>query len=280
MTCTTARVAILAGALSALLAGCQRNTEPQKTESAAAPATAAAPAPPPVAPAVLADVVDNGPGYIVGISYPPDAAKYPGLVPALTRFADESRAGLMEAVKARKASPGDSPYDLTLSYTMLAQTPEVVAVAADGSRFLGGAHSQPLIARFVWLPRQQQLLTAEALLADPAHWPAVAGLVRKQLMDAAEQRATADNVAPADRSAMLNNAKRMIDDGTARGAAQFANFEPVLDANGKISALRFVFPPYQVGPYSDGTQTVDVPAAVLLPFVAPKFRPLFAVGPG
>ena len=49
-----------------------------------------------------------------------------------------------------------------------------------------------------------------------------------------------------------------------------------MDAGGRIAALRFVFPPYQVGPYSDGTQTVDVPASVLLPHVAAGYRELFA----
>jgi hypothetical protein len=40
-----------------------------------------------------------------------------------------------------------------------------------------------------------------------------------------------------------------------------------------------VFPPYQVGPYSDGAQTVVVPASVLLPHVADEYRPLFSTGP-
>jgi hypothetical protein len=48
------------------------------------------------------------------------------------------------------------------------------------------------------------------------------------------------------------------------------------DASGALRALRFVFPPYQVGPYSDGMQTVEVPARVLLPHVAPEYRALFA----
>ena len=41
-------------------------------------------------------------------------------------------------------------------------------------------------------------------------------------------------------------------------------------------ALRFVFPPYQVGPYSDGVQTVEVPAAVLRPYLADDVRGLFS----
>ena len=46
----------------------------------------------------------------------------------------------------------------------------------------------------------------------------------------------------------------------------------------KLAGLRFVFAPYQVGPYSDGTQTVEVPADVLLPHIAPAYRSLFVGG--
>jgi hypothetical protein len=67
----------------------------------------------------------------------------------------------------------------------------------------------------------------------------------------------------------------MIEDGTEPKAANFAMFEPVMAPSGKVRALRFVFAPYQVGPYSDGTQTVEVPASVLLPHVAPAYRGLF-----
>ena len=76
----------------------------------------------------------------------------------------------------------------------------------------------------------------------------------------------------------LKNAADMIEQGTEPRPENFANFEPVLGADGKITALRFVFPPYQDGPYSDGTQTVEVPAAVLLPLIAPAERGLFAGG--
>ena len=49
----------------------------------------------------------------------------------------------------------------------------------------------------------------------------------------------------------------------------------MLDGEGRITALRFVFPPYQVGPYADGMQVVEVPARSLLPMVAPAYRGLF-----
>ena len=43
-----------------------------------------------------------------------------------------------------------------------------------------------------------------------------------------------------------------------------------------MAALRFVFPPYQVGPYADGVQTVEVPAALLRPYLAADLAGLFA----
>lgn len=268
-----ARAATLAALLVLATTSCRKEDGAPAAPGAPAKATSAAK---PAAPtSALKDVVDNGPGYIVGISYPPGVAKYPGLADALVRYATAARTELMAAVEPRKLAPGDAPYELALNFAMLSETPQLVAVGVDGSRYLGGAHSEPMIARFVWLPPQNRMLTADDLLADAKQWPAVAALVREQLATAAAQRAEADDIAPADRAELLKNAKQMIEEGTAKGASQFANFEPVMSPAGRITALRFVFPPYQVGAYADGTQTVDVPAAALLPYVAPQYRSLF-----
>ena len=67
----------------------------------------------------------------------------------------------------------------------------------------------------------------------------------------------------------------MIDAGTTPEAGNFAQFEPVMNAEGQIRAIRFVFPPYQVAPYVEGTRTVEIPARVLLPHIAPAYRSLF-----
>ena len=69
-----------------------------------------------------------------------------------------------------------------------------------------------------------------------------------------------------------------VDDGTVPDPKHFSQFEPLVGPDGKIRALRFVFAPYEVGPYSDGTQTVEVPAAALLPHIAPAYRSLFQGG--
>ncbi|HST43947.1 MAG TPA: RsiV family protein, partial [Luteimonas sp.] len=160
----------------------------------------------------------------------------------------------------------------------LVDSPRIVAVAADGASYTGGAHGNPLVARFVWLPERRALLTAAALIPGAEGWKVVSGHVREQLHAALSQRIDAEELDAAERAEVLRSAARMIDAGSEPEAGDFSQFEPLMGPGGTLRGLRFVFPPYQVGPYSDGLQTVEVPAAVLLPHVAPEYRGLFVAG--
>lgn len=266
------RAALLCCLLPLALAACDRDrggaAAPGATDEEAATAPAAA------AP-TLEDVVESTPRYIIGITYPKGASRYPGLASELRRYADAARTELMTAVEGVGNDRPTAPYDLSLSFTELVDTPQVYAVAADGTSYTGGAHGAPLVARFVWLPERREMLTAGRLLARPEGWVAVSRFVREQLQTALSQRIDANDVPPGDRAEIFRNGADMIAAGTEPKAATFAQFEPIVGTDGRLSGLRFVFPPYQVGPYSDGTQTVEVPAAVLLPHVAPAYRGLF-----
>lgn len=275
MKSVIARRAVAVTVLCLAMAACKREAAAPTT--AAAPGTTPAAGTPAVVPAVeLKDVVETTPDYIIGISYQTPAAKYPGLAAELKRYADAARADLIEAAQARKKGEGSAPYDLSLNFTEVLDSPNLVAVAAEGSSYTGGAHGSPLIARFVWLPQQNQLLKATDLVPDKKGWDAISRYVREQLHSALSQRVDADDLAPAERAEVVESAGRMIDDGTDADPANFALFEPVVAVDGKLTALRFVFAPYEVGPYSDGTQTVEVPASVLLPYVAPAYKAMFA----
>ncbi|KWV12136.1 DUF3298 and DUF4163 domain-containing protein, partial [Xanthomonas translucens] len=242
--------------------------------AAAAPAAAVAPAAP--APTELKDVIEHTPSYVVGITFPPALNRYPGLAQAVGRYAQAARGELMQAVGGLGNDRPSAPYALSLQFEMLLERPELVAVAADGSRYTGGAHGEPLVARFVWLPQQQRMLTADTLIPDPKGWAQVAGYVATQLRQAVQARVDAEQLPPEDHDEQVRSADKMIAEGTGPQAQNFSQFQPLVDAAGKIVALRFVFPPYQVGPYSDGTQSVDVPASVLRGLVAPEYAALFA----
>ena len=263
------------------LAGCRREAEvpggQADTDGAAPPPGVAADANGDGEPVVLEDVVVSGPDYIIGISYPPGINRYPGLAAELKRYADAARGELMEGVQALDdASSAGLPYDLALPFDMVMESPDIVAVQATGTVYTGGAHGNPLVARFVWLPGRNEMLRAEALVQGADGWSDISTFVRESLHAALAQRLDADDLEPQDRQRLLRSSGRMIDEGTGPDAANFAHFEPVQSTGGRLRALRFVCPPYQVGPYSDGVQTVEVPAAVLLPHVAPEYRSLFA----
>lgn len=256
-------------------AACKREadvpTAAPASPGAGEPAAATAPEAP-----VLKDVIETTDAYVIGISYPPAVNKYPGLAKALADYSEAAKAELLQAVAAFGNDKPTAPYELSLNFETVAETPQLVAVAADGSRYTGGAHGEPLVARFVWLPAQARLLTAEALVPQPQGWVAIGGFIREQLHTSVSVRADADELAPGERVQFLRSANKMIDEGTGPEAENYSQFQPVLDASGRITSLRFVFPPYQVGPYSDGTQTVEVPAAVLRPYIAPEYVELFA----
>lgn len=265
-----------------LVTGCRR-----EAPEAGAPAAAAAGAPdaPQAAgedagnadtgpPPSMEDVIEHDPRYVVGISYPPSARVHPGLARVLSDYAQAARHELMEAVEGVEPGAMRAPYELSLSFRDLVNTPSVVAVAADGSLYTGGAHGQPLVARFVWLPRQGELLTSERLLSAEG-WKAVADYAAEQLGTAAHARAADEALDPAQRRQLLEVALKMIEEGTQPEPENFAHFEPVMGPGGRIAALRFVFPPYQVGPYADGVQYVEVPVAVFAPHLAPAYRGLF-----
>ncbi len=271
------RVAQGAGAAMVLLAlaGCGKEQvapAPEQLPVAAEPAVAAHGD----APLELRDVIQTNARYVLGISYPPAVNRYPALARALSDYAEQAKAELLKAVDELGNDTPRAPYELSLAFDLLVDTPQVVVASAEGSSYTGGAHGQPLVARFVWLPEKEQMLTAQALIDSPKGWQAIGDYAGDKLLEQAMVRAQGEDMTPEEQQSQVRNLSKMIDAGTAPKAENFAEFQPVVDANGRITALRFVFPPYQVGPYSDGTQIVDVPASVLLPHVAAEYRELFA----
>lgn len=269
--------ALLAIALA--VAGCERKQPPDHSAVTGTSTTrsVAEPAPAP-APVKLEEVLEITTQYVIGISYPKREVRYPQLAAEMKRYADEQRAQFMDAVNARAQGDGKDAllYDLSLRFSEIIDSPELAAYSVDGSSFTGGAHGTALMERFVWLPRQNKRLAFTELLPAEQGREAIADYVREQLHTALSQRVDADDMPPAERTQFTRDAGRMIDEGTTAEPENFAVFEPVADRAGKLVALRFIFPPYQVGPYADGMQTVEVPASVMKPHIDPRYLNLFA----
>jgi hypothetical protein len=265
--------------LAMLQTGCQRQppAAQQNAPSAPQPAAAAQPAAADAASSgALQDVIENTPSYVVGISYPAGLEAQPELVALIRGYADAARSELKQAVADLGNARPTAPYELSLSFNKVLETPQLLVIAADGSSYTGGKYGSPLLARFVWLVQSRRQLTSAELIPTPQGRELLSRYVAARLHESAEQRVQADHLTPQQRTELLESVDGMISSATTVAADKFCQFQPLLDASGKISALRFVFAPYQVGPYADGIQSIDVPAAQLRPVLASQYAELFA----
>ena len=262
-------VRLLPLALALLLGGCgERNTT--GTAEQTSPPSA------PVEASPLSDVIETTLTHVIGISYDPRIVPTPALSSALRGFADQSSADLMQALSDLGNDAPRVPYDLSLNFEQTVDARALKAISADGSLYTGGAHGQPLLARFVWLVDEDRQLTMDELIPGEAGRRFIADHVEKQLLAQLESRLNDDHIPPEIQKDVLGNARSMIADGTEPVSENFREYQPLIDAQGRITAIRFVFPPYQVGPYSDGIQTADVATEVLLPHINPRHAALFA----
>src|SRR5690606_10816050 len=199
-----------------LLAACQREAPAPAAQAPAQPGAPAADAPAttPMEPATLEDRIERNEHYVIGISYPKGIDRYPGLAAELQGYSQAALDELMQAVDGLGGEKPTAPYDLSLAYDLLAETPQVVSVAANGSSYTGGAHGNPLVARFVWLPGRDELLKADKLITGKDGWQAVSDAVREQLHAALSQRIDGDDMEPAERAELLKSGLKMIDEGS------------------------------------------------------------------
>jgi hypothetical protein len=56
-------------------------------------------------------------------------------------------------------------------------------------------------------------------------------------------------------------------------------FVPIADGDGRVTSIRWLFPPYQVGPYSDGMQEVEVPIDEIRSAISPAWARALGLAP-
>ncbi len=228
---------LLACLASLALSSCDKGPTPPAHQTHAAVAVPAQPV----------DVFERSNLAIVGISYPPGLARYPGLAKLLVRHADSRRAVLGRTL-ARMPDPA-APLELTLHFVTMADSPHIFAVCAEEELYLGGPTSLPASRTFLWLPGAQRLVSPDEIIPDPATWARIHAYVRQRRLE--ESAALAAEPEPT--------------------RAMRHDFSPRMNSAGRIVGLRFRA--------SDGTD-VEVPASMLRPLVAPSYAAWFDDTPG
>lgn len=220
--------------------------------------------------------------YRIVINLPDLPATAKPLADALRATADDAKRQFLQALP----DPGEdsaSPrrqFELQLDFTVAAHTAVFTSVRETGDVDTGGAHPAPVEGTFVFDHRAGRVITLDDLFAQPDR-------ARKALADFARatlaKRLAADAPKPGEASVAAGqewktNMQQMLDYGTKPTNVNFALFVVRAGASDAAASpgITLVFPPYQVAPYSAGTQTVEVPASLFATFLKPAYRGDFA----
>lgn len=268
--------------LTLALAGCQ-----PASNDAGRDASAAEPAPPtapvsttsrepdevkPVDDPTTIVATASGIGWRYRTEYPDAVDAMPALRAHLRTWLADQRTGFMESVDAASDLLAEQPdrtrYRMETTWRIGFENAALLSLIASGSIDTGGAHPQPIVEVLHYDRANDRMLDPATLTASPAALEALALRIRAGLTASLDARLAA--LPGKDRSDAGATLATMINDGTGPEAANFARFVPER-SDATVSGLRFLFPAYQVAPYSDGLQEVTVPLAELAPWLGPEW---------
>ena len=220
----------------------------------------------------------KGAGFAWSIRFPALRPQWQALDTAIHDYADASKREFLQASAANDRVK-DLEYSLDMTFSVARRTADFVSVTATGSSFTGGAHGTPIVASFNLDLNGNKLVTLGDLFGDPATaFKALSDECRRQLEGryAAKMRDDPDGMTPAQLAADAESTKKWVDEGTAPTPESFGTF--LIDClDNKAIGVTVIFPPYQVAPYADGTQQVEVPAKVFYDLLKPEYKDAFAI---
>ncbi|MDE2224538.1 MAG: DUF3298 domain-containing protein [Xanthomonadaceae bacterium] len=206
----------------------------------------------------------------------PAAAK--PLAEAMRTTADNAKRDFVQALPDPETLPefANRQLELLLDFKVAAQTSAFISVRESGSSDTGGAHPNPVQAAFVFDRKAGRLIALDDLFANPdAARRALANfahdtLLRKLMANAPKPGEGSPDAIREWKSNML----QMLDGGTKPTTVNYSVFVVLAGAaqDAPSPGLTLIFPPYQVAPYVEGTQTVDVPASTFAKFLKPAYQ--------
>lgn len=261
--------------LALALAGCSGNAPAEPTATAtAAPGEAAVSPTPPYPPAVKAAAVkvsEDNDLYEFDYSYPAQAAAIPALKAQLDADMARKKAEVLkDATEGKKdATENDypfHPYSNSTEWKVVTDLPGWLSLSTLLGFYTGGAHPNYLFDALLWdkaAGRKVQaidLFTSKAALAQALTKPFCAALAKERLKKRGEEF----------QGDGLSDFEKCVDP-----MAQTI----ILGSAGKqgFDRIGFLIPPYEAGPYAEGSYEVTLPVTpAVLAVVKPEYRSAFA----
>ena len=256
----------------------------QATPSAVVPtASAGLPMPSTATTAALPGDHASTQHYKINISLPDLPADASALGKTLRANADQAKREFVGNLPDPTQFPelAGRQLSLDIDYKVTATTPAFISVSARGDEDTGGAHPLPIENTFVLDRAAGKIIALDDLFAQPdAARKALANFAHDTLLKKflANAPTSTGGSSPEAIKQWQTNMTQMLDDGTRPTAINYSLFVVRAGATAAAASpgITLVFPPYQVAPYVDGTQRVDVPAKAFTSFLKPGYRNAFA----
>lgn len=263
-----ARLLLIAAAVAATLAACNREREPDAAP--AAPGAAATVTPADAAAPLKFET--KTPWAEVSLALPEGLKPQPDLHARL--YSEEVRKlrQFIEGAQGDRTEAGFDesmpPYAKTVEYSVAGETGKLLSLKRVDYDYSGGAHPNTLSTGVLW----DKALKREIGLAD---------LFRKGVDLTVMDQALCSAINAAKRARVPDSATLTLGGGEW-SCPRVATTPFVLtpgSVSGKAAGLTFLIGPYQVGPYAEGAYEVVVPATVFRSMLATAYAGEFAGQP-
>ena len=263
-----ARLLLIAAAVAATLAACNREREPEAAP--AAPGAAATVTPADAAAPLKFET--KTPWAEVSLALPEGLKPQPDLHARL--YSEEVRKlrQFIEGAQGDRTEAGFDesmpPYAKTVEYSVAGETGKLLSLKRVDYDYSGGAHPNTLSTGVLW----DKALKREIGLAD---------LFRKGVDLTVMDQALCSAINAAKRARVPDSATLTLGGGEW-SCPRVATTPFVLtpgSVSGKAAGLTFLIGPYQVGPYAEGAYEVVVPATVFRSMLATAYAGEFAGQP-
>lgn len=263
-------------ALVLLLAACDLiNPQPQPTPTPTPSASASASAAPASGARSVEEETDD---FLLAYAYPAPAGNIAPLARLLDARAVRLRAQLVEQSAQGRADARSNgfpfnKYSSTVTWEVVAETPDYLSLSAELTSYTGGAHGDYGFDSLVWDKRRDRVLQVGEFFTSLAALEDVVGAQLCDLLNAERAKRRGDN--PADELA----ASAAAPDDPFNQCVPLSDTTLLLGStNGrKFNRIGVQIGPYVAGPYAEGSWEFTLPVnAEVLATVTPEFREAFA----
>lgn len=201
----------------------------------------------------------------VSINYPYQVLEYPEIYEYLRKkVKTEKRDNGFDDTDIDLGMSGH-PWTLSIDMNNFAEGGRLASILGYVFTFTGGAHPNHSFFSVNFVKKSQEILTFKKLFDN-----------EQEALDLISSFAIKDILRQKSERLHEKIAKdEWVIEGAGPDLENYKIFIFIISEDSKIKGIKFIFPPYQVGPYAEGTYDVVVPSGVVYKYINTAYKNSF-----